>query len=286
MARFDTEQTLRYSPSKQMFTLGGRIVVEQVLERRDARRDTGDANSVLGRLGAIMDAFDAETPDLSLSELVTRTQLSKSTTYRLAERLASMGWLQRTGTRYRLGIRLFELGGLVQNRDRVRETALPFMEDLYEATHEVVHLGVLDGTDVLYIDKIAGHRRVTVPTRIGGRMPTHCTGLGKALLSRTSPEELIRMFPRGLRPATPYTIASVPQLAEHLAEVRRLGYAVEREEARLGCSCVSAPIIVDRRVVAAVSVCGPSSRIDPERLASLLKKAASGINAALASARW
>jgi DNA-binding IclR family transcriptional regulator len=109
-----------------------------------------------------------------------QTELPKSTVHRIAHDLVERGWLERTDEQFALGIRLFELGQRVQlQRFDLHEIAIPFMEDLYEATHEMVNLGVLDGTDVIYLAEIGGHRRVPISTRLGGRLPAHCTRSAK-----------------------------------------------------------------------------------------------------------
>ena len=106
--------------------------------------------------------------------------------------------LERVGEEYQLGLKLFELGNSVARQRELREAALPFMEDLYEATHETIHLGVLDDAEVLYVEKIAGRRGCTVPTTLGTRKPLYCTGLGKAILAYSTPQLVQAVIQNGL----------------------------------------------------------------------------------------
>ena len=244
-----------------------------------------DANSVLARLSAILAVFDPEHPELSLSQLVARTGLPKSTVYRMAENLVTFGWLERVSSRYRPGIRVFELSGMVRERRVLRELALPFLENLFVAIHEVVHLGTLHNLDVLYVERIGGHRCVKVPTRVGGREPAYCTGLGKAMLAFSDPTVVDGVIARGLRPRTPYTIVVPAVLRQALAETCRTGVAFDREESGLGWSCVAAPIFQRSTLLAAVSVTGAACRLDLDQVAPHVRQAALGISRALTGAR-
>jgi DNA-binding IclR family transcriptional regulator len=127
--------------------------------------------SVLERVFAILDSFSADEPELTLAELASRTAIPKSTVHRLAKVLVDQRLLKRTGAGFCLGIRLFELGELVGEMRDLRDASLPFLEELFELTHETIHLGVLDGNEVLYFVKIVGHKTFPLPTRTGGRWP-------------------------------------------------------------------------------------------------------------------
>src|SRR5438132_1368958 len=116
-------------------------------------RDHGDRSNMLERGIHVLQAFRPDGTTLTLSALIRRTGLPKSTVYRLAEDLVDLGLLERQRYGYRPGLGLFELGELVATKADLRETALPFLQDLYEATHETIHLGVRDGLDVVYAEK-------------------------------------------------------------------------------------------------------------------------------------
>ncbi len=235
---------------------------------------------VINRAVDLLTAFTAGPGTvLSLAELARRTGLPKPTLHRLLAALEVQGLVDRTASGYQLGIRLFELGEHVPRKHKLREAALPFMQDLFEASHDTVHLAVLDGTDVVYLERIHGHRAVNVASRVGGRLPAYCTGVGKALLAY-NPDAAVRVMAMPLVPRTPYTITSHQLLAEELVRIRQVGIAIDREENTLGITCVAAPIVVGERAIGAVSVtCSP--RTDVERYTSAVRAAALGIRRSL-----
>jgi DNA-binding IclR family transcriptional regulator len=249
---------------------------------------TEDArHSLLARVDVVLGSFDADHPALTLAGIVCRAGLPKTTVLRIVSQLVELGWVERSGDRYVVGTRVFELAGPAAVRTRLREPALPFMQDLYEATHETVHLAVHDGGSVLYIEKITGHRSVASPSRVGGRMPMHCTALGKVLLGYT-PGALERVVAEGLRPRTPATIVSARRLRGEVAQVRMEGVGYDREETCPGLSCVAAPIFAsDGSCVAAMSVTGPLNRLPLDRLSRLVRAASTGASRAMqAGAAW
>jgi DNA-binding IclR family transcriptional regulator len=245
----------------------------------------GEENSVLGRAALLLGAFQSSRPSLSLRELVVATGLPKSTTYRLAERLVVMDWLSRAGAGYRLGMRLFELGGHVLDNDDLHEAACPHLHDLAALSRETVQLAVLDGHDVLILERLGSSRTVMIPTRPGSRLPAHATALGKALLAHATRVEILDVINAGLPARTPYTIV-VPALFDTaLADVRKTSIAVDREENLIGVTCVASPVIVAGRTVAAVSVCGSAQRVDPAELGPAVRQHAQLIAVTLARRR-
>ena len=249
------------------------------------RSDQRNEPSVLGKAFRVLDSFGPDSGTLSLGEVASRADLPKSTVHRITGQLAQWGVLERTDGGFRLGIRLFEWGSLVPHQRELREAAVPFMEDLYESTHETVHLGMLDGIEVMYVDKIAGHRGVSVPTSVGRRMPAYCTGLGKALLAFSAPELTDHVVTAGLQPRTAYTIVVPDVLRGELARVRARGVAYDHEEAVLGVACAAAPVRdQDGVAIAALSVTGPTIRVEPERLGPAVRTAALGLSRVLRAA--
>ena len=217
--------------------------------------------SMLERGVQVLQAFRPRGGTLTLTALVERTGLPKPTVHRLAEALVDLGLLERQPVGYRPGLGLFELGELVPAKVDLRETALPFMQDLYEATHETVHLGIREGLDVVYAEKIRGHSGVDVPSRVGGRLPLSSTGVGKALLAYAEPDVVEAVLSRPLRRLTEHSITDPAKLAAELAEIRRAGLAYDREEATLGVGCIAAPVLVRGKAVAALSLTLPAERI-------------------------
>jgi DNA-binding IclR family transcriptional regulator len=242
--------------------------------------------SVVGKITAILSAFDPDHGTLTLAELGRRTGVAKSTLHRLTGTLVDAGMIEREDGRLQLGTRLFELGQLVPRQRALRDAALPFMEDLFEVTHETVHLGVPDGVEILYVDKIMGHRTVRSPSRVAGRMPLYCTAIGKAVLAFSPPELLERVIAAGLRRRTAYTIVSPQLLRETIAEAAQRGVAFDYEESSLGLTCAAAPIIGPGDcVVGALSISGATSRVHPERMASAVKTASVSLSRVLKASR-
>lgn len=244
---------------------------------------SADDRSVLAKAFRILGAFESDHEEISLVELAEITGLPKPTAHRIAGQLVAVGALERYYGNYRLGMRMFEIGGRVHMQRYLRERAQPFLADLYEATHETVHLGVRDGLEVLYIDKVAGHNKVDVPTWIGCRMPLYCTGLGKAILAYSEPRVVDEVIERGLDRRTPYTIVTPQVLIEQLDQIRSDGISYDWEESTIGVTCAAAAAL-DRkaRPLAAISVTGPMNRFDPARVAPALKRARDGLQSALA----
>lgn len=232
--------------------------------------------SAIGRMTAIMDVFVDHT-ELAQADIVATTGLSKATVHRTVGLLVQFGWLHRLGDRYRLGTRLFELGGHVVTTARLREVAMPFLEDLYEASHEIVNLGVLADTTIMYVEKLGSHRRIDTPARIGRRFPAHCTALGKAILA-FAPDELVdRVVATGMPAQTARTITDPNRLRAELRCVATDSFAIDDQEFADGMICCAAPIRGSGRAIAAVSVTGPVDRMDVEALRPLVARAGRGI---------
>ncbi|WP_445165500.1 IclR family transcriptional regulator [Mycolicibacterium sp. Dal123E01] len=212
-------------------------------------------SAVIDRISLVLDAFEGPGR-LTLAQIVRRTGLPRSSAHRMLERLVALRWLRREGRDYELGMRLVELGSLALHQDRIHRAAIPLLRDLHRATGLVVHLAVLDGSDVVYLEKIGDHLGAAIPTRIGGRQPAHCTAIGKAILA-DSDIAGVDLSDRKTR----FSIATTPQLSAELAKVRAHGVAFEREESLPGFGCVAAPIGPAGQAVAAVSVCGPMNRM-------------------------
>ena len=239
--------------------------------------DGGEAGrSVLGRIAAIMDAFDMGEQVLTLGELSQRANLPKSTVHRLVEQLRAIGWVERDHSNgYRVGMRLFELGGLAMQRNQLRDTAFPHLHALATTTGLAVQLGVLDRGEVVYLERIV-LGGFTLPTRLGGRMPAYCTGLGKAMLAfddAAADDVLVSALPR----RTDHTITEPAALRANLDQIRSSGVAQDMHESYDGLVCVAAPIRNSGRAIAAVSVTGPESLMDWTANTEMVKQTATSI---------
>ncbi|HST80100.1 MAG TPA: IclR family transcriptional regulator [Kineosporiaceae bacterium] len=241
--------------------------------------------TVTSRVLAILDAFDPNHRQLSLSELARRSGLSLTTTHRVVAELAAWGALTRqAGGKYVVGRWLWDLGLLAPVQSGLRETASPFLHDLYGATLATVHLAVRDGTEVLYVDRLAGHASVPVVSQVGSRLPMHATGVGKVLLAY-APEPVRLAVLSQLTRITAHTITQPGLLSRQLGRVLREGFAQTSEEMSLGACSVAVPIR-DRTgaVVAALGIVVPDLRRDRPRLVSALQVAAQGIGRSLPEA--
>lgn len=244
------------------------------------RHETDDSGrTVLSRIAAIMDVFDDEGDrSLSLVDISSRAHLPKSTVHRLAEQLRAVGWLERDHAGYRVGMRMFELGGLALQHNRLRDIAFPYLLSLATKTGLCVQLGVLDGLDVVYLERVLVGD-YTLPTRLGGRMPAHCTALGKAMLAydeATADAVLASELPR----RTDNTITTADALRDNLVEVRQAGVAFDLGEACDDLVCVAAPIRNSGRAIGALSVTGPAERMDWGIAVEAVQHAAANIWAA------
>ena len=244
------------------------------------------------RAVSILNAFSPEDPELGVTELAERLGLHKSTVHRFMVNLDAAGLVERnprTG-RYRLGLRIFELGGLVMQQMNLWDEALPFLEGLVHDSGETGHLAVLDGGEAIYIERVEARRALRVPSAIGRGYPAHATNLGKVLLAdlpRERVEEIVAE--RGLAAYTPHTITDLEGLEAELERIRVLGYAIDNEEYDEGLRCIGAPVRDHSgHVVAALGIGGPVTRITPDRvdeLAELVMTAARGLSRRLGAHR-
>ncbi len=233
----------------------------------------------------MLEAFTPARPNLALSEVARRAGLPLTTTHRLLGELCESGALERDGDgTYRIGLRLWEIASLAPRGVPLREAALPFLEDLYEVTHENAQLGVREGHDVVYIERIAGRRAVGVLTRVGGRFPLHASGIGLVLLAH-APENVQReVLEAPLQRFTDYTITDPIRLGRVLAHVRRDGVAVSDRQVTDDAISVAAPIADPAgEVIAALSVVAKAGGAVAARLAPVVRAAALGTSRALSA---
>ena len=197
------------------------------------------------------------TPPVGVSELARLAGLPKSTAFRFLADLEKVGFVERDGSDYRLGIPLFELGNKVPvcRPNGLRDAAMHELSQLHLRTGLSVHLGVLEGTDIVHVAKV-NHSVQTLPGHLlpGSRRPATCSALGKAIVAHSPKETLRGVVEAGLERRTPYSITEPPRLLRDLAKVRETGLAHEREESVRGLIGLAAPIMLDGRPVGAVGV--------------------------------
>ena len=202
-----------------------------------------DRRSSTRRVLDILDCFSEARPSLSLSEISRYAGLPLTTAHRQVRELAGWGALERHDDgRYHIGLRLWELGALAPQRIGLREAALPFLEDLYEATHENVQLAVLDGAEVVYVERISGRHAVHVVTRPGSRLAAHATAVGLVLLAYAPAATVDTVLSGPLRRYTEHTVTDPKRLRRILADIRRAGYTISDRQIESVSASVAAPV--------------------------------------------
>lgn len=222
-----------------------------------------------------------------ITELSAELRLAKSTVYRLLQTLVKHGYAVQdpASGRYRLGLKFLEIGGVVQNSLSIRTIARPHLQALMAATNETVQLGILEGYEVVYADKIECARTIRMYSSVGRRSPLHCTALGKVLLAH-QPEDAFREILGGrLIRCTPRSITTPRALRAELVQIREQGYAFDDEEFEEGLRCLAAPARdYTGAVVASLGIAGPAARFEPARrpeLIKLLRDAAEAVSTGL-----
>ncbi|MFI6338929.1 IclR family transcriptional regulator [Streptomyces sp. NPDC050535] len=225
------------------------------------------------RVTLIMDLFERPQTRLTLETVSRRTGLPRSTTHRILDQLVRLDWLRHSASGYLLGPRALGLGGREIGHSTLRAAAAPHLLELAVRTKMVVHLAVLDGPEIYYLDKAGGRAAVDIPSRVGGRAVAHCTGLGKAMLAWLSPEEIDARYAQVIGRRTPHSIGHLDALHRELGSVRRRdGLAIDRGECFPDIACVGLAIRGPDGPVAAISAVGDGSS-PVERIAPLVVNA-------------
>jgi DNA-binding IclR family transcriptional regulator len=231
----------------------------------------------------MLDAFSAEQPALALSDIARRTGTPLSTVHRLISELSAWGAVERgEDGLFRIGLRLWELGALAPRSQGLRERALPFLEDLSHISRENVQLAVREGSEVVFVERIAGTSAVPVLTRVGGRFALTATGVGLVLLAHAPAEVQEDVLGKPIERYTSKTVTQPGQVRRMLADVRAQGFAVSDRQITMETLSVAAPVQDARgQVVAAVSLVVHHKGSKPFALAQLVRTSASAISRAL-----
>jgi IclR family pca regulon transcriptional regulator len=226
---------------------------------------------------AILTCFTPKRPVLGIADIADELGMSRSTTHRYVITLVALGYLEQGASRkYRLGLRVTNLGMSALNSTGLREHAHPYLEELRQRTSYTTSLAVLDGSDIVYVDRARSFRRgqgkIDLDLHPGSRLPAYCTAMGKMLLANlpeADQRELlgsIKLAKRG-----PNTITSKKALREELEEVHEEGFAVNDEELAPDLYSIAAPVRNEaREVVAAINVAAHSSMISLEEMVDAL----------------
>ena len=234
-------------------------------------------NKSLQRAFAILNCFSLEHSSFTLTELSGRLGIHKSTVYRLLVNLCGAQFLKYDPTteQYSLGLRLFELGAIVLNDMNLPIKSRPYLEELRNNTEETVHLGILDGPDVVYVEKFESSQSIKLSGLYGARRPLFSTALGRVLLSGMSDQEILERLdqsgPQVQR--TAFTITDSSELLQQIKEVRQTGYSYDNQETAVGLRCIASPVRdFTGHVVAAVGISGPSFRLTDEAIGHLTQR--------------
>ncbi|HZG73457.1 MAG TPA: IclR family transcriptional regulator [Chondromyces sp.] len=228
------------------------------------------------RAADILELFlTSSSLELSVKEISQELGLSKSTIHGLIKTLEHKGYLQQDprDLKYRLGMKLFELGNKVGNNLEIGKVARPIIEKLVEELKETVHMVILQRDEVIYIEKVEGPHALRIYSEVGKRAPIHCTGVGKAILAFQNEDEIERMLSKtNLEAFTEKTLTNKEEIKEQLKVIRERGYSIDDEEIELGLKCIAAPIFNHQgKVVASVSCAAPAMRLDEKRLSEVIE---------------
>ncbi len=237
---------------------------------------TQRANQVLVIAKAVRLLEEFRTADtLTLTELSERLKMSKSTVHRLLSSLEQVGFVEKEAQKpgcYRLGIKLFELGSLVQGRMHLRQIALHYMTELVERTGETAFLLIRDGMHALCIERVEGSNVQALALKLGGTLPLHLGGAPRVLLAYSPPavqEEYLSYGP--FQAYTPHTITDPEALRADLAEIRRRGYALSYEDVTIGVAALGVPLFdYKNEIIGALSLSGITPRWTESHIAEML----------------
>ncbi|WP_121254673.1 IclR family transcriptional regulator [Nocardioides ferulae] len=237
--------------------------------------------SMVERMTLILDAFPGRTVQLTLEDVARLTHLPRSTAHRILDQLVRLSWLEHSSLGYRLGSRALELGGEADDLSAIRSAAAPHLHSLMMRTGLTVHLAVLEGGRVRYLDKIGGRQAASVPSRVGGDAPAHCTALGRAMLAWLAAEDVDERVAGEPSIRTGHPAGDLSALHLELHRVRgRGGVAVERGECFDNIACVAVAVRGPDGPIAAISLTGDAST-PLERVAPLVVHAARRVSAEL-----
>lgn len=247
------------------------------MTRANGESDSRYIVPALSRGLALLEAFSAERPSLTLSELSKAVGLSRSSTYRLVYTLEDMGFLLRDkgNKAYRLGTRILGLGFAYLASQELVELARPHLEALRDRTNCSAHLGVVEGTELVYVLRVPDRKALTSHIRVGSRLATHATSMGRAILSHMSESEVRRRFAgMPLEAYTSHTATDLESLIRLLAADRARGYILSRSAYEEGIASVAAPVRdADGNVIAAINISTPEATLKGDELETTLKDA-------------
>lgn len=253
---------------------------------REKKNNT--SSNILTKAMQILDVIPDMNKPVSITELAARTNLNITTVYRIANLLADNGYLRKEGKRgkFSIGLKFLKFNNALMNTLQIRGIALPFMEKLCAVSGESTNLAIRDGDKAVYIEHIESNHTLRTFTALGNRVPLHCTGVGKVFCAYMDGESLrFSVMEKPLNKSSENTISDHKILLKELSTIKREGVALDNGEMEIDVRCVAAPIFDSiGKVVAAVSISGPYTRLPDNRvneLKPLVKKYAIDISTAM-----
>ncbi|MDQ0155405.1 IclR family transcriptional regulator [Robertmurraya andreesenii] len=239
-------------------------------------KDRENTVKSVGRALDIIAMVSSKKGGLGVTEIANQIDINKSSVYRILSTLVQYGYVEQdveTG-RYKLGYKFLEISSRLLESIDLRTEAKPFLLELERDTNEVIHLVVYDQGEVVYIEKLEGNETLRMHSKVGKRAPMHCTSVGKAILAHLPLNIVLDIIDRkGLPMHTDKTITDKDEFLQELVKVKQLGYALDLEENETGITCIAVPIFDHLgKVVASVSISGPTMRMTDERLERLKEK--------------
>jgi len=221
---------------------------------------------------SLLEFLSKNENEIGIAEISKKLNMGLSTVHRILDTLKYRGYIlqnQKTA-KYRLGMKLFELGCEVQGTKNLIKTIRPYLRKLSKMTNETANLAILEDKEVIYLDTIESSEILRTGIHQGTRLPAHCTALGKVLLAFLDNEELKYIYNKkeeSLISMTNNSISSYNQLKKELQNIREMGFAVDIEEFKVGINCISYPVFnVNKEVIAAISLTGPATRLTLDKM--------------------
>jgi DNA-binding IclR family transcriptional regulator len=252
------------------------------MERKTKPQNEKTRLSSVANAIRLLKAFSDEQYEIGISDLGKQLKLPKSTVHRLASTLIDAGMLEQSeeNGKYRLGLVVFELGSLVRRKMDFSVEAKPFLMALREKTAETVHLAILDGSSIMYINSLESKQAIRMTLDIGMRKPAHSTAAGKVMLAFQPADVLERVFAEGLDGHTANTIVDPEAFRHELEQIRTRGYAMADEENEVGVRSLAAPVRDHAgAVIAATSIAGPAQRLTKKVLVTFAPEVVSAADA-------
>jgi IclR family KDG regulon transcriptional repressor len=224
----------------------------------------------------IINIVSSEKDGLGVTEIAKQMDINKSSVYRILSTLVQYGYMEQDEetSRYKLGYKFLELSSKLLESIDLRKEAKPYLQELEKETNEVIHLVVYDQGEVIYIEKLEGTETLRMHSKVGKRAPMHCTAVGKAILAHLPSNVVLDILERkGMPRHTDKTITDQDEFLKELAQVKQKGYALDLEENEYGIRCIAVPIFDHAgKVIAAVSISGPTIRMTDERIEQLQER--------------